>query len=140
MPQAMELCVMIVDDDPIFRLMAKVMLRHTGIADDPYTCIDGEEALAVIGKISHPDTTILIFLDINMPTLNGWQVLERLTRLKVSSPVYVVIVTSSIDKADEEQAKMYEHVIGYLVKPINREQLEALKTSAHLSNLQGRRC
>lgn len=124
---------MVVDDDRIFNLMAKVLLRDTGIAKDPISCTNGQEAIDVLAHKTACNQPILLFLDINMPAMNGWEVLEALERLPHQQDIYVVIVTSSIDKADRLRASTYEHLISYLVKPIKRESLLALKACRPLA-------
>lgn len=129
----MELRVMVVDDDKMFNLIAKVLLRDTGIACNPTICTNGEEALETIGQEIALDKFFLVFLDINMPVKNGWQVLDALQAFPYPENIHVVIVTSSINKADMETAKTYPQLIDYLIKPIKRESLLALKSSNYLT-------
>lgn len=132
---AAELCVMVIDDDAVFNLMAKVLLRDTGIADNPISCTNGKEAINVLKQQldDDNDTTFLLFLDINMPLVSGWEVLDTLNGLPYRENIHVVIVTSSIDKADREKANAYGQLINYLVKPIKRESLLALKACETLA-------
>jgi|SRR5690606_10667033 len=123
----MELRVLIIDDDVIFNLMADVMLRDTGITARPRCFTDAHEALAYINQHNHADTTYLLFLDINMPTMSGWEVLEHLRALTNRANIHVVIVTSSIDSADKKRASDFEQVIDYMIKPLKREKLATLK-------------
>ncbi len=126
--------VMIIDDDAVFNMMAKVLLRDTGIAENPISCSNGKEAINLLNEQIADDTTFLLFLDINMPLMNGWEVLDALHKLPHHKNIHVVIVTSSIDKADREKANAYRQLINYLVKPIKRESLLALKTSNVLAH------
>ena len=129
----MELRVMVIDDDKIFNLMATILLRNTGITDNPISCTSGQEALALLQKHTAEDTTFLLFLDINMPMMNGWEVLALLEEGYHDSRIYVVMVTSSIDKVDQAKAMAHKRVIDYMVKPIMREKLIALKSAAALA-------
>lgn len=129
----MDICVMIVDDDQIFNLMTRIQLAHAGISASPYTFTDGKEALSFIAGHRYLSTPILLFLDINMPGISGWQVLDRLQQLEILAKIQVVIVTSSIDSADQRRASTYPFVASYLIKPIKHEQLLALKKTAPLS-------
>ncbi|SEL66910.1 response regulator [Parapedobacter koreensis] len=128
----MDLHVMVIDDDKMFNTMAKVLLNDTGIAVEPEICTSGEEALARLKQHISRDKRFLLLLDINMPIMNGWEVLDALKTLPYGNNIRVVIVTSSIDKADKERAFTYEQLAGYLVKPIKREDLSALKTAEPL--------
>jgi len=128
-------CVMIVDDDQIFNLMTRLQLNHAGISERPYTFTNGKEALSFIAEHSHSHIPILLFLDINMPGISGWQVLDQLDRFGAQRKIYVIIVTSSIDSADQQRATSYRHVVGYFVKPLKYEQVLSLKQIAALSEL-----
>lgn len=121
----MELCVLVIDDDEIFNLMADFILRDVGITTHPRCFTNGREALAYLDRQNEAHTTYLLFLDINMPTMNGWEILDHLKALP--NHVHVVIVTSSIDRADKDKALAFEQVIGYMIKPLKRELLSALK-------------
>ncbi|MFC3198807.1 response regulator [Parapedobacter deserti] len=129
----MELSVMIIDDDNMFNIMAKVLLRNTGISADPIICTDGREALMALRQRLSPDRAFLLFLDINMPLLSGWDVLDALQKFPGGSSIFVIIVTSSIDKADRIQALRYPQVIDYLIKPLQRERLFALRSLPQLA-------
>lgn len=124
---------MVVDDDRVFNLMAKILLRDTGIADNPISCTNGQEAITLLEEQQPTNQSILLLLDINMPVMDGWDVLEALQTLPDRQKIHVVIVTSSIDKADREKAHTYGQLISYLVKPIKRENLVALKTTKALA-------
>ncbi|MGV3762632.1 response regulator [Parapedobacter sp.] len=123
----MELRVLVVDDDEIFNLMADIMLRNLRITTRPRCFTNGQEAITYINEHNEPDVCYLLFLDINMPTMSGWEVLDQLQRLPNHHHIHVVIVTSSIDRADEKTAAAFELVIDYMIKPLKREKLEMLK-------------
>ncbi len=124
----MELHVLVIDDDAIFNLMANVMLRDLGIAAHPQCFTNGQEALAYINQHDSADVTYLLFLDINMPTMTGWEVLDRLQALPNRHRVHVIIVTSSINHADQKAARASELVIDYMIKPLKRHALATLKS------------
>lgn len=123
----MELHVLVIDDDEIFNLMADVVLRNLGIATHPQCFTSGEEALTYINRHTEMAYTYLLFLDINMPTMSGWDVLEALQTLSNRHLIHVVVVTSSIDRVDEKKASEFAQVIDYMIKPLKREKLAALK-------------
>lgn len=71
----------------------------------------------------------IIFLDINMPELNGFQFLER---LQLNLPhlvdkIKIIILTSSDDNQDVNRARDFNNISKYLLKPISSENLESLK-------------
>jgi len=64
----------------------------------------------------------IIFLDINMPIMDGWQFLEALSKLNISKKIKINIITSSIDSADYEKWLYYQkitpHCLNFMNKPI----------------------
>ena len=69
----------------------------------------------------------IIFLDINMPIMDGWQFLEEFVSLEMDQTVQINIVTSSIDEADKTNWKYFrdrtKHIITYNSKPIKKESI-----------------
>ena len=124
---------MVIDDDKIFNLMAEVLLHDAGITTNPITCTSGQEALELLKQQLAKNRTFLLFLDINMPLMTGWEVLDALDEFSHQSDIHVVMVTSSFDKSDKKKALTYEQLIGYMIKPIKREHLLALKKSEALA-------
>ena len=123
----MQLRVLVIDDDEMFNLMTKVILRDLGVSSAPQCFISGQEALADIDQHQGSDVAYLLFLDINMPTMSGWDVLDYLQASSYHQHIHVVIVTSSIDHADRERAFRYPRVIDFMTKPLKRESLASLK-------------
>ncbi|MGC4232223.1 MAG: response regulator [Niabella sp.] len=129
----MYLEVMIVDDDPVFRLIVGTLLKQAGIKPPHLICTNGEEALKLLEQQISKEKMFLIFLDINMPVLDGWGVLDSLKHFPHKENIRVAMVTSSVNKADKELALTYEQVISYLVKPLKREDLSSLMSSGSLA-------
>ena len=84
-------------------------------------------------KIKHDDTNIvlpqLIFLDLNMPIMNGWEFLDVFSQENYKSTFFdtkVIILSSTIDPSDYQKAKGYQMVSHFLSKPITVEMLENL--------------
>jgi len=69
-----------------------------------------------------------ILLDINMPELNGWQVLEKLQELPSSKKecLTIFMLSSSIDPRDKQKADEHVLISGYIEKPLSREILYKL--------------
>jgi response regulator RpfG family c-di-GMP phosphodiesterase len=66
-----------------------------------------------------------ILLDINMPELNGWQVLEKLQEspLQLKEYLTVFMLSSSIDPKDKQKAEEHPLIKGYIEKPLSRDIL-----------------
>ena len=69
----------------------------------------------------------VIFLDLNMPIMDGWQFLAEFIELPISNKILINIVTSSIDPADYENWEFYKHKTHHLIrfnnKPITRAEI-----------------
>jgi CheY-like chemotaxis protein len=70
----------------------------------------------------------LIFLDINMPGMNGWEFLKEYNRLdkKLQSQVIIIMLTTSDNPDDEARSKTWNFVSDYLTKPLTKEILEVI--------------
>jgi len=101
--------VLVVDDDSHARGIVSLVLRAEGFR--VFEASDGERALASIAE-EHPDC---IVLDLVMPRLDGWEVLERLK----DDPATADIPVICISVIDEEMRGVGGEFAGYLVKPIN---------------------
>ena len=70
----------------------------------------------------------LIFLDINMPLLNGFQFLNKIMDMKEMDNCKVVMTTSSDDPGDIERSAEIKSIIGYLIKPLRKEDLMQIES------------
>lgn len=112
--------VWLIDDDRIqHKLNAKLIKNHNdSIAIKSF--INSSSALEeIIENNFNPD---LIFLDINMPEVNGFEFMEKLSTAKKS--VKIVLLTSSIDIRDMVEASKYPFVKSFINKPLTKEKLE----------------
>lgn len=115
--------IFLVDDDPINNLINKRLLGKTGFSATIKEFIEGEEALESIEKLD-PEHKILIFLDINMPVLNGWDFLNRYLEGFPTRNDTILILSSSIDFQDRQRAKEYHIVNGFLEKPLTLDKIK----------------
>jgi|SRR6267142_69985 len=108
--------VLLIDDDAISNFINSRVLSRLGIVKELNTALNGKEALDQINKRGLPD---VIFVDLNMPVMDGFQFIEAFARLDRSKTVKVkvIIVTSSESPQDIQRAKSLG-VENYLVKPM----------------------
>jgi CheY-like chemotaxis protein len=123
--------VCLIDDDKIYQFTAKKMLEATGMAKDIRSFYDGSEAIAFFSGENSKDPSNLpdvIFLDINMPIMNGWEFLEEYEKIRNHFPksMALYVVSSSVDDADIRRSRQYNSVTDYIVKPITRMRYQEL--------------
>ena len=126
--------VCLIDDDKIYQFTARKMLEATGMAKQIQSCYDGSEALSFFSGENSKDAANLpdvIFLDINMPIMNGWEFLEEYEKLSNQFPknMLLYVVSSSVDDAEIRRSKQYGSVTDYMVKPITRMRYQELLES-----------
>ncbi|SRR5690554_1052708 len=122
--------VLLIDDSESDNFYHARKIRNMGISDNIHICYGGQEALDYLRSELegvHPQPT-LIFLDINMPGMNGWEFLEEYEKLEMSQQGEVVLtmLSNSIDERDKEKAENYKSVRGYYSKPLNKEYLTSM--------------
>lgn len=122
--------ICIIDDDIIYQFTIARILEIQNAAEKIITFSDGEEAFQFISKNmeEQKDLPDIIFLDINMPIMDGWQFLEAFEkiRLQVNKKIAIYLLTSSIDPTDMARANKISSITQYLTKPINPETLRSL--------------
>lgn len=123
--------ILLVDDDPASNYLAKLLLQEIDPDFDIHVRYHGQEALDFIKTASAETTTPnLIFLDLNMPVMDGFEFLEYFTQLPVSDHTSIVLLTSSAYPKDIERAKAY-NITHFINKPLTEEQLRDVLS--HLS-------
>lgn len=128
----MKLEVLNVDDDKMVLFIHEKMMIHTGFSHAPKSFDDGYETLDYISKHKSSDKMFLIFLDVNMPNLDGWTFLGELDKKGLASYCYVLVITSSIEHTDKDKALTYDAAIGFVEKPLSMIKLEKLKSIREL--------
>lgn len=114
--------IMLIDDDAIFVSIFSMMnkknqfSKHLSIFENPHAALENLKHLSQEGLLPE-----LIFLDLNMPLMDGWLFLSQLKALSIETPI--VILTSSINEFDINKSKKYKQVKMFLSKPINREKI-----------------
>ncbi len=121
---------LLVDDDPLNNSLTKMILKksfdavHINIFTDPE---DGLEFMKSepIHNPPEADGKTTLFLDINMPTLSGWEYLEafELFDASIKEQYDIYILSSSVDPKDIKRAKKNPLVIDFIEKPLKKATL-----------------
>lgn len=122
--------VLLIDDDQVYLFAATKTIEATGLAGNVEVCTNGLDALEYLKKIIGSSAKLpdVIFIDINMPVMDGWEFLEEYKTLSndISSPIKIYILSSSVDKNDIMRSKEYNSVIDYVVKPVYKEKFSEI--------------
>jgi CheY-like chemotaxis protein len=134
--------VLCIDDDQITLVLCELVIKKAGFAKEVITAKNGKEGLAYFSnffsKNNKEDKSPpqIIFLDLNMPVMNGWDFLEDyLMKYADRLPsTKVVIISSTVNPEDFSRANQYENmVIDFINKPLTTEGLQDLMENEHLS-------
>lgn len=124
--------ILCVDDDPITLMLCKKVITKHSFSNTIITAKNGEEALQYFNSIINKEENKLpdlIFLDLNMPVMDGWEFLDLFSTSKYSevNSTKIVVLSSTIDPEDLQKSKKYPMVIDFLSKPITTNMLSYLE-------------
>jgi CheY-like chemotaxis protein len=122
-------CILLIDDDPVINEVHKEVLRQYYFADQIETVLSADEAFEFINKfyLKKGEFPQLIFIDINMPGMDGFQFVEALNRLPFADKdtFKISALSSSNDPRDIELMKKLG-VRNYIVKPLDFSKIKSL--------------
>lgn len=122
-------CIVLIDDDKMTNYLNQRIISKSGLVDHLLIFKNGKEGLEYLQNPNAPDyiSPNLIFLDINMPVMNGFEFLEEYNKLEESlrADKLMVMLTTSLLTKDIDSAKEYE-VSEFINKPLDEEKLSAI--------------
>ncbi|MEP7319878.1 MAG: response regulator [Panacibacter sp.] len=124
--------VMIIDDDPVTLIIGEKLMKITNFSENVTSYSNGADALDYLKQqlFKQVDTAIpqMIFLDLNMPGINGWEFMELFSHLNAGiQPLPVLtIFSSTVEKEDKDKAFRYSFVKNFFLKPLQKAHLEIL--------------
>lgn len=131
----MSVKTLIVDDDDGVIFLHELMVAESGFSEHTTSFKQAKLALRHLKDRKEKDAECVIFLDINMPGMDGWEFLECLEREGFGNNIYVVMATSSVNSADRIKAGNYKHVVDFVEKPLSLFTCEKLKQQESLKHL-----
>lgn len=118
------LSVMVVDDSEADQFISKLTIEEYDPCIEVLQAFDGQEALDILDTLELQPS--VIFLDINMPRMNGHEFLEVYEQRSGAESTVVIMLTSSEQKEDIERSSAYKSVKNYFTKPLDIEDLDAV--------------
>lgn len=114
--------IIIIDDEPANNFLLTHMITLQSPESAISSFVDSVKALSHISSVAPlgPETTILV--DLNMPEMNGWDLLEKFGKLNIECGCF--IVSSSINQVDKRRVSQYPFVNGYLIKPLSNDDVK----------------
>lgn len=119
--------IIVVDDDPQFIFLHNWSLKKLGFDVYPEQFQNGEKLVQFFKQNEDSQSKFLILLDIYMPIMDGWEVLEFLESKGSFDTIKVILVTSSVDKGDKIKAENYTSIIDFLEKPLAIDYIQGLR-------------
>lgn len=127
--------ILFVDDDPITLMLCKKVIEKAEFSKEIITASNGEDALKYLETLKSTDKDNplqLMFLDLNMPIMGGWEFLDAFTDENYISSfpkLKVIVLSSTIDPKDIKKSESYPMVINFLSKPITKQMLQSIEDS-----------
>jgi CheY-like chemotaxis protein len=127
--------VLLIDDDEPTNFINKKIIEGSDLVETIHIAQSGQEALNFLSlqrnqtnEFPQPD---LIFLDINMPAMDGWEFLAHYKKLTIEQKgkIVIVMLTTSLNPDDEVKAKEMKEVYAYKNKPLTRQMLGEIATN-----------
>lgn len=113
--------ILLIDDDPIINLIHSKLIGKSFPGIPLLIFENGYKGLEYIK--SNPHNSYLIFLDLNMPKMDGWEFLKAISLEKNEVDFQIHVVTSSVNPEDRERVGKDKNVRSLLVKPLKYEEL-----------------
>ena len=129
MPEIQDFKILLVEDNPGHARLTEKNLRRANLANDIITVSDGQQALDyLLSRGEYAGTQraspLVVLLDLNMPILDGYQVLGRMKADKLTRRIPVIILTTTDD--EREVARCYDlGCSAYITKPVEYEEFSA---------------
>lgn len=124
--------VCIIDDDNVYINLLSKIIELKKLSEKVIVFNNGKEAMDFfLNSLENSEVSEVpqvIFLDLNMPVMDGWEFLDEFTKIKdqINKNIDLYVVSSSIDVRDIERAKSIEVVLDYLTKPIKLDDFERI--------------
>ncbi|NRT13041.1 response regulator [Flavobacterium sp. 14A] len=118
--------VVVVDDDDIILFLHRKILQSVALSEESKSFNSAQKFLDYIASIKGDTRPVLLFLDVNMPVMDGWGLLDVIHEEGFCHPIEVIMVTSSVDQEDKDKAAQYAKIVNFVEKPFSKSILANL--------------
>jgi CheY-like chemotaxis protein len=120
--------ILIIDDDMVYRTITSKMIAHINSSVIVEESENGEIGLSNLANQTDLGLRTVVFLDINMPVLNGWEFLEQIEKSNFYNftQLEIYMVSSSTNERDILKAKDFDFIKGFIIKPLSKENLQGI--------------
>jgi CheY-like chemotaxis protein len=122
-------CILLIDDDEPTNFLNRLTLEQAGFTHTLRVAQSGQEALNyLLNADTNNPRPDLIFLDVNMPAMDGWEFLERYRSLPADrkADIVLIMLTTSLNPDDELRTRAIAEVSGFEHKPLSQYRVEKL--------------
>ena len=120
----------IIDDDTIYHFILTSIINKNKLAESILSFLDGEKAIQYLteNKMNNEKIPDVLFLDVNMPIMDGWMFIQEYARIKtdITKKTLVFMLSSSANPIDIERADKISEISNYIIKPINLEEVKII--------------
>lgn len=123
--------VLSIDDDKVTQILNRIHLNANKFCTQIIELYNGAEAIDFFNKLENGEISMdsfpdIIFLDVNMPVMDGWEFFETFKRdfAHFENKTKIFLVSSSINPIDNERAKKEKSIVAFLSKPLVAKQLQ----------------
>ena len=118
--------VLLIDDDNTTNFFNKIVIKKADVCDNVHSVLTAQDAIEYLQTRFEEGQPLpdVIFLDINMPEMNGWEFMEVYTGLDIPKDnISIYMLSSSQNDEDVQLARSHPLITDFLKKPLNASQL-----------------
>ena len=116
--------ILLIDNNEVDNFIFEKFVAQSDVKVKIHAFVTAESAIEFLREgLQNSQLPEMIFLDLNLPGMSGWDFLEEFRKLRIRKEIVLFLLTASAYPKDEEESKKYPEVNGFLIKPLAREKL-----------------